>query len=670
VKLLYLELENIRSYKRGRIEFPEGVTLLEGDIGCGKSSILYAIEFALFGLGDLNASFLLRNTARSGWVKLAFSVDGKKYAVFRSLERKKDAVQQGNGWVEENGARKDYAPSEIKPAVLKILGFNEPPSPKALSMIYRYAVFTPQEEMKRILDEKPEDRMQTLRKAFGIEEYKQARENTELVRKAFREQTRFIEGGLAELEGLHSEKKTLERELENALASESQSGALAQSLSNELDALKMRLKKLAEKKSAFETLSAEIPHLERQAVEKQRQLARLQSFLREFAAEKKNVETQLGAILLPKQTPDLPALEKIVFELRLQVERVSSDLGVLEARLGDYDSLKKSGQCPTCGQKLSSDFAQKTSELSEHAAEKRALLKELKASEVQAGVELDDGREFALKKKRFDDLTSRLKTIEKQENEAQMQSSAFEKELPALESELKAKCVALEKEKPAIAELQNAENAVDAKERDLRSALQAKAAASAEVKTIGERIVSIERQLEEKEKQKLVLNALKERIAWLEGFFTPALSTIESHVMLGLSQDFDNLFRKWFSLLVESEELSVASNERFEPLVEISGYEQSFQALSGGEKSALALAYRLALNSVVRTTTTSMRENLLILDEPTDGFSKEQLARMRDVFLQLDCKQVLLVSHERELEAFANKIYKIEKAAGESHIIS
>ncbi|MFH0922956.1 MAG: AAA family ATPase [Candidatus Micrarchaeota archaeon] len=670
MKLLSVELENIRSYKHGRVDFSDGVTLLEGDIGCGKSSLLYAIEFALFGLGDLNASFLLRNTANSGWVKLAFSVDERNCVVYRSLERKKESVQQGNGWLEENGVRKDFAPSEIKPAILKILGFKESPSPKSLSTIYRYAVFTPQEEMKRILEEKTEDRMQTLRKAFGIEEYRQARENSELVRKVVRDQTKFIEGGLGELDGLLSEKKTLEKQLIGALDAENKFGALSQALSNELDVLKAHLKKLAEKKSAFEKLSAELPLIDRQLSEKQKQLARLQSSLKDALLEKTSVETQLKAIALPEVAPDLPGLEKNVSDLRMQAESVSSALGVIETRLGDYVSLKKTGECPTCGQALSSDFSEKVAELTGHATEKRALLSELKKTEAKAQVGLDDARAFALKKKRFDDLSLRLKTMAVQDAENNLQCDALGKELPALENELKTKRTALEKEKPAIAELQSAEKAADEKEFDLRKALQAKSAADSEVKNLGERFVSIERKLEEKEKQKLALNALNGRSSWLEEFFSPALSTIESHVMLGLSQDFDNLFRKWFSLLVESDELSVASNERFEPLVEINGYEQSFQTLSGGEKSALALAYRLALNSVVRTTATSMKDNLLILDEPTDGFSKEQLARMRDVFLQLDCKQVLLVSHERELEAFANKIYKIEKSGGESHVLS
>jgi len=74
------------------------------------------------------------------------------------------------------------------------------------------------------------------------------------------------------------------------------------------------------------------------------------------------------------------------------------------------------------------------------------------------------------------------------------------------------------------------------------------------------------------------------------------------------------------------------------------------------------------LDSVVQKVSTGMKSNLLILDEPTDGFSKEQLYKVRDILNELKCPQVILVSHERELESFADHIYRIVKTNGSSQV--
>ena len=43
-----LDLENIRSYKTGHVDFELGITLFAGEVGSGKSTLLDAVEFALF----------------------------------------------------------------------------------------------------------------------------------------------------------------------------------------------------------------------------------------------------------------------------------------------------------------------------------------------------------------------------------------------------------------------------------------------------------------------------------------------------------------------------------------------------------------------------------------------------------------------------------------------
>jgi len=138
--------------------------------------------------------------------------------------------------------------------------------------------------------------------------------------------------------------------------------------------------------------------------------------------------------------------------------------------------------------------------------------------------------------------------------------------------------------------------------------------------------------------------------------------------MIAFQQEFNQFFQQWFELLVEDPTKSARIDEDFSSIVEQDGYEQNVNYLSGGEKTSVALAYRLALNMIVRKVATSMESNLLILDEPTDGFSKEQLLKVQDILTELECPQVIIVSHERELESFADQIFRVSKERGVSMI--
>src|SRR3990167_8987812 len=100
-----LHMKNIRSYLDEKIEFPEGSTLLSGDVGCGKSTILLAMDFALFGLrkGELSGADLLRHGKNEGSVELSFEVNGNEVSIKRTLKRSRDSVKQDSGLLQVNG---------------------------------------------------------------------------------------------------------------------------------------------------------------------------------------------------------------------------------------------------------------------------------------------------------------------------------------------------------------------------------------------------------------------------------------------------------------------------------------------------------------------------------------------------------------------------------------
>ena len=139
-------------------------------------------------------------------------------------------------------------------------------------------------------------------------------------------------------------------------------------------------------------------------------------------------------------------------------------------------------------------------------------------------------------------------------------------------------------------------------------------------------------------------------------------------MLLSILQNFNETYTRWYSILVEDPTKESRIDENFTPIVNQDGYEQEVGYLSGGEKTSIALAYRLTLNSLMRKETESMKSNLLILDEPTDGFSKNQLGKIRELLDELKSEQIVLVSHEKELETYVDNIFQISKENGLSKI--
>jgi len=115
------------------------------------------------------------------------------------------------------------------------------------------------------------------------------------------------------------------------------------------------------------------------------------------------------------------------------------------------------------------------------------------------------------------------------------------------------------------------------------------------------------------------------------------MGSMERHVMLQVYREFNELLKSWFNILIEDETISVRLDDEFTPVIEQNGYETSFENLSGGERTSVALSYRLALNKVINDIVSGIKtKDIIILDEPTDGFSSEQLDKVRDVLEQLN----------------------------------
>lgn len=210
-----IKLNNIRSYLNEKIDFPSGSLLLSGDIGSGKSTILLAIEFALFGSkpSELPASSLLRHGQKEGYVELNLELENKNIFIKRNLKRGKNAIKQEIGYIITNDVKKELSPVEMKADIFDLLGYPKDLVSKGKDLIYRYTVYTPQEEMKKILMEDKDARLNTLRKVFNIDKYKRIRENSLIFIRGIKEKRKEIEGFTSDLGEKEKEKENFKKEI-------------------------------------------------------------------------------------------------------------------------------------------------------------------------------------------------------------------------------------------------------------------------------------------------------------------------------------------------------------------------------------------------------------------------------------------------------------------------
>ncbi|MEM4367526.1 MAG: AAA family ATPase, partial [Candidatus Anstonellales archaeon] len=113
--LISLELENWKTHKDSKIYFFSGVNLIIGSIGSGKSSILEAISYALFGtipslkrrelkINDLKNAFLKKEKLQ---VKLRIKIDNQLIEITRIIDNNKsDAELRINNKLVEKGSER------------------------------------------------------------------------------------------------------------------------------------------------------------------------------------------------------------------------------------------------------------------------------------------------------------------------------------------------------------------------------------------------------------------------------------------------------------------------------------------------------------------------------------------------------------------------------------
>jgi len=681
MKIKKISLNNIRSYNHQEIEFLEGSTLLAGDIGTGKTSILLAIEFALFGLQPgQRGSSLLKNGESSGGVVLDFEVEGTPITIERRLKRGGKSISQDYCALTIDGEKIEAAVTEIKDKILEILSYPKEFAKKQ-NILYKFTVYTPQEEMKQIILEDPETRINTLRHVFGVDRYKRIMENASILTTKLREEKRIKQALTANLEQEKLDLIQKEEELENKHHNLS-------SVEKELFLKTETRKKIQDEKDS----------LSKNVEEKSRMNQEIEKTKIMNLNKKEIISNNLKSIkVLESQIKDLQELkfeEKRIPELEIQIQikkkekyelnekniDITSQINSLMLKNQEADltmaKISKIDICPTCLQsvdpnykaninnKFDSDIVANSKLIKTLVLEKTDISEKIRDVEKEVSSLEKETQDLKILKVRVQEILEKQKRLD----DLKANNNILDKDILLLDQHL-------EVLKNAVFDLTKFDNQYEAKKSELDKALKEERIAEIKVAELGKEIEVFSRNIEELKlrlkKSETIhkeLSYISELEQWLSKQFVPVIYSIERNVMVKLKNEFSKLFQEWFSLLVP-EGFNARLDDDFTPIVEQQDYEIDYAYLSGGERTAVALAYRLSLNQVINSLLSKIKtRDLVILDEPTDGFSEQQLVKMREVLDQLKVKQLIIVSHEQKMESFVENVIRFKKHNGISGI--
>lgn len=794
-----LKLENIRSYTRETVNFSEGSTLLSGDIGSGKSTILLSIEFALFGTSrpDLPAESLLRKGSTHASVELKLKLHNQEIIIKRNLKKEKNSIKQLPGHIIINNVRKELMPVEMKAEIISLLGYPEELVSKNKNHIFRYTIYTPQEEMKFILQENDETRLNVLRKIFNLDKYKIIRENLEIYLKQSRTEIAILKTKLEpfeeekkKLETLNLEKGKIDQEIKNLEPLHQQLNKRLQEEKEETLQLENEHKVFLELKQQFNTYTAlmkdkdvnvqklrmkenvlkqEISQIVTEKDEQQvkKELEELEEKKNKFLERKAAVEQKLSYLqdsirnlhgeieTAGKELTELEKKKETRHKLSEEVkkknelEKKSEELENFLQKTNDLiiknktilfqskelkEKISSMDNCPMCLQVVSRQHKEKIlSSEKDKSFQAEKILEELQQKNksirkqkdlISSGIKDLSEKETVLQKiimeiqqlenksLELEKKKEKLRTLVKDNNllvEEQKELAGnntgelnrkilqlrdlsnllskrqfLEKNLRELQDNIKRELRQVEKLRSGI---KNVETRIDEK-NNLTEKIEEKKKIYEELsrkdKDLSIRLATLKTQnddllkqlqenkkvLEELNRKKAQLVRLKELYHWLQEYFLKLTHSIETQVMGNIHNHFNQIFQEWFAMLVDDENVHSRLDDSFTPIIVQNGYEILFSNLSGGEKTSAALAYRLALNKVINDVISDINtKDLLILDEPTDGFSTEQLDKVRDVLERLQLQQTIIVSHESKIESFVENVIRISKSGHESNVL-
>ena len=675
-----IELVDFLSHSDTKLKFEDGVTIFVGDNGAGKSSIIDAITFSLFGQHTRKSNKgLIRRGTNQGYAKIEFSIKDKKYETVRKIDTKSSlsaifSETTNNNRVEiAAGERKQFGESMTE-QVEKTIGMNFEK--------LKIASIVQQGELNSIINAKPREFKELLNAIIGIDKLDIASDTMQKVTKEFREKIRTDLGGHddTDIEFLTKDFEKCQYDIKEAEPEKNQLESQKKSVHRELEELLKKEETDTPKRDKINQLESQKKELLRYVKET------IQGIQQEIQENERKIDDCKNCFEeLKLKTGFEGKLEKVEEEDKeviKKIQEITTQIVSLKEKEKLAEKLQlKDNKCPVCDsnvEKLNPFFQE------EHIKEEIIKLKQ------DADLKEKERIMYSQERDRF---TGELQKIRDAEATLRAHSIKTKEELVAIQNNTESK-----KEKLPLADNENLEQISQVDDHTklifdniLKLELETKGFDEGEFKKLKERIVEkrsnlsqIDQRmggvLEKIEKAKKQSQVIEKSIVELEKVkkYMLRLDKIQSNVFSRDGSVAISL-RSWAlnSISIKASEYLSILNTKIQRIalsekaknVSIACHSKTevleLESLSGGEKVSVALALRLGMASLLGASNL----NLMILDEPTTHLDTERKKSLVDVLSQLSRieksqlpMQFLIITHDAEIFENSNveQIYKFE----------
>jgi len=678
-----IELVDFLAHSNTKLEFENDATVFVGDNGSGKSSIIDAITFSLFGEHTRkNNKGLIRRGANQGFAKIEFSANGKNYQAIRKIDSKGTLTAQfaedvnGKLIPIAEGERKQFGESMTK-HVEETLGMDFEK--------LKIASIVQQGELNSIIKAKPKEFKELLNTIIGIDKLDTALASMRTVQREFRStiQKKF---GYDDIQVVENKITEYQNESKNAQPRLEQ-------LDVEKKEQELLISKLEKQIQNDSTKESQLNDLESRKKEWQEYAKDVIKSIQNEVAEKEGIVSECKPCF---------AISKNKNEIESEINKNEEELSVIESELSDLEKKQvrleeheelaeklvlKDGKCPVCDS---------TVDHLKPLFQKKHIEDEIK--EIEKEIENLENKKDELEQN-INNLSDNLEESKKAETILSTYKIKNESQLDEIVAEIKMKTKQMQKIPLTV----NSGQLVEAANLDSHA------------KTIYENIVSLEKSTSGFDQQEFLkniesrdgsmtrLSQINQEYGEISGNIKKAKMELEKldltltelkHVqgyVTELEQIQENVYnrdgpvgkslRSW-SLEIISQKASeyleklntkiqrISLSEKTRD-VDISCYSRNttldLESLSGGEQVSVALALRLGMSHLLGASNL----NFMILDEPTAHLDNERRKSLVNVLSQLtnlkeddSSMQFIIITHDAEIfdDSSVENIYKFESA--------